>query len=71
MKKHRSISFMAWPIIIAIVAIAATVSAIPDMTPEQLEAELAAAAQEEREAATLAQALFEESRYRARAEVRP
>lgn len=75
MKKHRSISFMVWPIILGLVGVAVTVSTIPDMTPEQLEAELNAAQQEkqqmDQEAHTLALALFEESYRRARVEVKP
>lgn len=64
MKKRRSITFMVWPIVLGLVGVAVTVSAVPDMTPEQLAAELASAQQEEQEAAKLAQALFEEGRTR-------
>lgn len=35
MKKHRSITVMMWPIILAVVAIAATVSTIPNFSTSQ------------------------------------
>lgn len=71
MRKHRSICFMMWPIILGLVGVAVTVSAIPDMTPEQLEKALAEARQQERESKTLADALFVEAHYRARVGAKP
>lgn len=72
MKKHRSISFMAWVTVLSVVAIGAAVTAIPpDMAPEQLEKELTEARQQERETKTLADALFIEAHYRARVGVNP
>lgn len=68
MKKHRSITAMTIATVL-ICAVMYSVAAQEDMTEEKLAVEMTLALQEDREVATLAQALFEESYRRARVEV--
>lgn len=67
MQKRRSISFMAWVTVLTIIAIGAAVKAVPlKMTEAQFKRQMEEAIQQDREAQTLANALFAEARYRAR-----
>ena len=70
MKKSRSITVMTVATLL-ICAVMYGVAAQEDMTEEKLAAEMTLALQDDRESATLAAALFEESHRRARMEVRP
>ena len=70
MKKHRSITAMTITTLL-ICAVMYGVAAQEDMTEEKLAAEMTLAMEQDRESATLAAALFEESYRRARVEVQP
>lgn len=70
MGKTRSVIFMAL-ITFLVGGTMYGVAAREEMTEERLAAEMTQALQEDREAQTLAAALFAESHYRARVEVRP
>lgn len=58
---------MAWATVLTIIAIGAAVKAVPlEMTEAQFKRQMEEAIQQDREAQTLAQALFAEANYRAR-----